>query len=140
MARLAPIAIALLFAASPVTVQAQEADLTKAGIAAAEQWLQTLDAGKIGQSWTESSASLRGMVTQAQWEAALRQARSPLGASQARKLVGARHTTSLPNAPAGEYVVIQYESTFAGRAGVAETVVPMREADGSWKVSGYFVK
>lgn len=140
MARLAPIAIALLFAASPVTVQAQEADLTKAGIAAAEQWLQTLDAGKIGQSWTESSASLRGMVTQAQWEAALRQARSPLGAFQARKLVGARHTTSLPNAPAGEYVVIQYESTFAGRAGVAETVVPMREADGSWKVSGYFVK
>lgn len=126
MSRLAPIAIAMLFAASTLTVQAQETDMTKAGVAAAEQWLQTLDAGRIGQSWTESAASLRGMVTQAQWESALRQARSPFGAFQARKLVGARHTTSLPNAPAGEYVVIQYESTFAERAGVVETVVPMR--------------
>lgn len=140
MPKLALLAIAMLFAAPFVAVQAQETDQTKAGVAAAEQWLQTLDAGRIGQSWSESSASLRALVTQAQWEAGLRQARSPYGALQARKLVSARYTTTMPNAPAGEYVLIQYESTFAERAGVIETVVPMREADGSWKVSGYFVK
>jgi hypothetical protein len=29
---------------------------------------------------------------------------------------------------------------FANKAGATETVVPMRDADGSWKVSGYFIK
>lgn len=140
MPKLAPFAIALLFAAPFATAQAEETDMTRAGVAAAEAWLQTLDSGKAGQTWSESSASLRGLVTQAQWESALAQARTPLGALQARKLVSARYTTSLPNAPVGQYVIIEYASTFAQRAGVVETIVPMREADGSWKVSGYFVK
>jgi hypothetical protein len=35
--------------------------------------------------------------------------------------------------------VIQYATRFE-RANVVETVTPMRDKDGSWKVSGYYVK
>jgi hypothetical protein len=52
----------------------------------------------------------------------------------------ARYSRTLPGAPDGEYVVIQYSSQFANKASAVETVTPMREKDGSWKVSGYYVK
>jgi hypothetical protein len=45
----------------------------------------------------------------------------------------------LPGAPEGEYVVIQYETQFEHKAGAIETVTPLREKDGSWRVSGYFI-
>ncbi len=42
--------------------------------------------------------------------------------------------------PKGEYVVIQYASAYTNRPKVIETVTPMLEKDGTWRVSGYFVK
>jgi hypothetical protein len=48
--------------------------------------------------------------------------------------------TDLPNAPKGEYVVIQYKTEFAGAGTVLETITPMLDKDGKWRVSGYFVK
>jgi len=57
-----------------------------------------------------------------------------------RKLVSSESRRSLPGAPDGEYVVIQYDTQFAHKAHAVETLVPMRERDGSWKASGYFVK
>jgi len=45
---------------------------------------------------------------------------------------------SLPGAPDGEYVVIQYETQFEHHT-PAETVTPMLDKDGAWKVSGYFI-
>jgi hypothetical protein len=37
-------------------------------------------------------------------------------------------------------VVIQYETQFKNKKAALETVTPMREKDGSWKVSGYFIR
>jgi len=37
-------------------------------------------------------------------------------------------------------VIIQYETSFENKKAAVETVTPMLEADGSWKVTGYFVK
>jgi Protein of unknown function (DUF4019) len=55
------------------------------------------------------------------------------------RVAGLACTRSLPNAPAGEYVVIQYETQFEHKANAIETVTPLREKNGSWKVSGYFI-
>jgi hypothetical protein len=52
----------------------------------------------------------------------------------------ARYTRSLPGVPDGEYVVIQYEAHFEHKDGAIETVTPRLEKDGSWKVTGYFVR
>jgi hypothetical protein len=55
-------------------------------------------------------------------------------------VISATFTDKLPGAPKGKYVVIQYASEYTKKAEVIETVVPMLGEDGSWKVSGYFVK
>jgi hypothetical protein len=57
-----------------------------------------------------------------------------------RKVISARYATSLPGAPDGEYVVIRYETEFTNGKEAVETVTPCLEKDGSWKVSGYYIK
>ena len=120
--------------------RAAVANATDAAIKAAGSWLAILDAGKYGESWSEGAAALRSVVTQAKWEEGLRAVRAPVGAAGARTLTRSQYTRALPGAPAGEYVILQYSTDFAGKPGAVETVVPMREADGSWRVSGYYIK
>jgi hypothetical protein len=37
-------------------------------------------------------------------------------------------------------VVVQFTSSFTNKNGAVETVTPMLDQDGKWKVSGYFIK
>jgi hypothetical protein len=130
--------------APPAAAQAQSQPDTQAATQAATeavtQWLVLTDGGKHADGWSQAATAFRGAVTQPQWEGAMQAVRTPLGAVKSRKLASAQYTRSLPGAPAGEYVLVQYQTDFANKAGVVETVVPMREADGSWKVSGYAVR
>jgi hypothetical protein len=57
-----------------------------------------------------------------------------------RKLKTKVYKTSLPGAPDGQYVVIQFETSFQNKKSAIETVTPMFEKDGRWKVSGYYIK
>jgi Protein of unknown function (DUF4019) len=66
--------------------------------------------------------------------------RAPLGKLVSRQLKSATYTTKLPNAPPGEYVVIQYETGYEKAAGMVEMLVMMQEKNGSWKATGYFIK
>ena len=50
------------------------------------------------------------------------------------------YQTELPNVPKGEYVVLQYKTAMAGGGAVIETITPMLNKDGKWRVSGYFIK
>jgi hypothetical protein len=79
-------------------------------------------------------------VSKAAWSDALRQARQPLGAVASRKMMSSTFARALPGAPDGEYVVVKYRTRFEHKEQAEETVVPMRDRDGVWKVSGYFVK
>ena len=125
--------------AAPPALVADEAS-EKAAVAAAGSWLTLVDAGRYADSWKQASALFQKQLTPEQWNQALHSARTPLGALRLRKLASARYLTSLPGAPDGEYVVIQYETDFENKKGAIETITPMKEKDGSWKVSGYFIK
>jgi hypothetical protein len=46
----------------------------------------------------------------------------------------------LPGAPEGRYVVIQYETVFENKASAVETITPMLDPDGAWRVSGYLIR
>jgi hypothetical protein len=46
----------------------------------------------------------------------------------------------LSGAPDGEYVVIEYETSFEKKRNGIETITPMKDADGEWRVAGYFLK
>ena len=70
----------------------------------------------------------------------MQSARAPLGALKSRVFKTATFTRSLPGAPDGEYVVIQFDTRFENKAAAVETVTPMRQKDGSWKVSGYYIR
>lgn len=48
--------------------------------------------------------------------------------------------TSLPGAPDGEYVVIQFKTSFENKKEAVETVTPKKDKDGKWRVSGYYIK
>ena len=102
-------------------------------------WLALVDAGKYGESWDDAAEIFKSAVTKEKWIESLTSVRNQTGKLKDRKLKSAQYTESLPNAPAGKYVVIQYDSSFDSGAAI-ETVVPMQEKDGAWKVSGYFVK
>jgi hypothetical protein len=106
---------------------------------AALGWLSLVDAGNYGQSWQAAAQYFRDNITQSEWESTLVQGRGKLGHVQARKATSVQYARDLPKAPPGEYVVIQYSTRFENGLHT-ETVTPMKEKDGSWKVSGYYIK
>jgi len=105
-----------------------------------DAWLALVDSGKYADSWHEASQLFKAAVTQEEWRSKLRASRDPLGKMLSRKLKSATYTKTLPGAPDGEYVVIQYESSFEHKQSAIETVTPMLDKDGMWRVSGYFIK
>jgi hypothetical protein len=105
-----------------------------------ESWLALTDSGKYAESWQEASASFKAAVTQDQWLSALKSVRTPLGKALSRKLKSATYRKDPPNAPAGYYVIIQYDTSFENKKDAVETVAPVLDKDGKWRVSGYFIK
>ena len=106
----------------------------------ATSWLALVDEGKYGESWDAAASLFRIAVTREKWATAAGAVRGPLGKLVSRKLKSAQHETKLPGAPDGEYVVLQFATTFEKKAAAVETVTPMLDTDGTWKVSGYFVR
>jgi hypothetical protein len=111
-----------------------------AAISAAEKWLATVDAGEYAASWNEAAEVFRNAVKQDQWEQLMTAARKPLGKPISRTVVTKVYQTSLPGGPDGEYVVIQFETSFENKKAAIETVTPMMGKDGMWRVSGYYIK
>lgn len=115
-------------------------DQEKDAIEAAEAWLSLVDEGWYIKSWREGATYFKDAVSQGQWLQSMVAFRKPLGKTLSRKLTSARYTTTLPGAPDGDYVVIQYQTSFENKLSAIETVTPMIDKDGSWKVSGYYIK
>ncbi len=111
-----------------------------AAIKATDAWLRLVDAGQYAESWREAAPLFKGAVTEHQWAAQVGAVRKPLGAVVSRTLKSATPATSLPGAPDGHYVVIQYDTVFAHKQHAVETVTPMLDKAGQWRVSGYFVR
>jgi hypothetical protein len=105
----------------------------------AEAWLALTDSAKYAESWDEASSVFKNALTKEQWIGALKAVRSPLGAVQSRRLKEATYTKSLPGAPDGEYVVLKFDTNFENKKSSIETVTPMLDKDGKWRVSGYFI-
>jgi Protein of unknown function (DUF4019) len=106
----------------------------------AESWLALVDSGKYGESWEQAASIFKGAVTKEDWRKKAGAARDPLGKLVSRKLKSASYTKTLPGAPDGEYVVIQYESSFEHKQSAVETIIPMLDKEGQWRVSGYFIR
>lgn len=106
---------------------------------AAEQWILLVDAGRYDDSWSAAASYFRSQVPKADWKNAATSARAPLGRLLSRTFSAAQPVHDLPGVPHGDYVVLVYDGKFANGT-VREIITPMREADGSWKVSGYVIQ
>jgi hypothetical protein len=131
---------AAAFSAEPPGEKPAEEGARKAAGEAAKSWLGVVDVGRYAESWGRASALFRKQVSAEQWETAARSARGPLGRLVARNLKSAQYSRTLPGAPDGEYVVIQYDSSFENKKEALETVVTMKEKDEAWRVGGYFIR
>jgi len=130
--------VVLLILAVPAV--AANIEKEKAAVVSAEKWLGMVDTGKYAESWQEAAEFFRTAVNQEQWKQSLQGVRKPLGKLVTRKLKTRTYATSLPGAPDGEYVVIEFETSFEHKRSAIETVTPMLDKDGKWRVSGYYIK
>ena len=141
---LAAVALCGLMLGRGVPCRAQGLDgpdsALSAARAAADTWLALIDGTQYEASWDSASALFRGAITRTAWQTAALNARAPFGPVRQRTLLSAAYRTELPGVPPGEYVVMQYEAEVAGDRRVVETVTPMREPDGHWRVSGYYIR
>jgi hypothetical protein len=120
-------------------VNAQSTDKENAAIKSAEKWLGLVDDGKYAESWTEAAGYFKNSITQEKWDQTLNAVRNPLGKLISREVKSKTYTTSVPGAPDGEYVVIQFDTSFQNKKSAIETVTPMLDKDGKWRVSGYYI-
>ena len=112
----------------------------KAAVAAAQKWLTGIDNNHYGESWTDAADAFHDAITQDKWVAALESVRKPLGSLVSRQFKSAQLVTNPPGAPDGQYVVIQFDTTFANKESGVETVTMGPLQNGQWKASGYYIK
>ncbi|MBW8780869.1 MAG: DUF4019 domain-containing protein [Verrucomicrobia bacterium] len=116
-------------------------EMEQAAVVAARAWLASIDEDHYAESWDHASALFRGApLTREKWVSALERVRRPLGGLVFRTVNATRLASTLPGAPAGQYVVMQFDASFAGDKSAVETVTFMQEKDGQWRAAGYFIK
>jgi hypothetical protein len=104
---------------------------------AAEPWLALVDRGEYSQAWETAAGFLKDQAERREFIKVVGDKRKPLGKLISRRLESKQYATSLPGAPDGQYVVLQYKTSFANKKSAMETVVPMLDTDRKWRVSGY---
>ena len=105
----------------------------------AEKWLNLIDRAQFSESWSEAATYLQNNVALEEWQRTIQGVRQPLG-KVSREVTSMQYTTTLPGSPDGEYVVIQYNTSFENKESAVETVTPMLDRDGKWKVAGHYIK
>ena len=66
--------------------------------------------------------------------------RKPLGVLVSRKLRSEEHAGPVAGEPEGDYMVLQFDTSFAGKDNAVETVTTALDKDERWKVSAYSIK
>lgn len=125
---------------SPAAISPASATASaSAPVQSALKWVALVDLQNWEQSWGSAGTLFKSQVTVASWAASVQPVRKPLGAVSTRTLQSATKHSSLPGAPAGEYEMVEFKTSFANKKNAVETVVLTRESSG-WKVIGYFVR
>ncbi len=133
------ISVLIISSMLSVTAFADEVSEKKAA-AAADVWLKLVDKGSYAQSWETAAEVFKAGVGKDQWVKTVGAIRGQLGGVLQRKLKSKQFMRSLPGAPDGKYVVIQYGASFENKKAAVETVTPMLDNDGQWHVSGYYIE
>ena len=134
------VARSLLLVSLAVQPACSSRQTEKAATSVAESWLALVDQEKYVASWDAAAKPMQKVVDRGRWTVVIKALRLPLGKLVTRHFRSAEYKTSLAGAPPGKYVVVEFESSFQNKADLTEVVIPVLEADGSWRVSSYLVR
>ena len=112
----------------------------EAALKSTEEWLKLLAEGKYSDSWTDAAEFFQTRVKQNIWEKQISMIRSKLGKLKSRNLISSTYAKALPGAPPGEYFILRFAASYENKPKSIETITPMLDSNGKWKVSGYFIK
>lgn len=105
---------------------------------AAQAWLDQVDQNRYDQSWDHSSSMMRRTISKGEWEKVLNTTRHPLGGVTKRTMVQQLPAQNPKNMPRGDYMVILYQTSFAGKPQARE-LVTMSFENGEWRVLTYMI-
>jgi len=103
-------------------------------------FLGYLDHGRFADSYAYTGMLIRTQLDRDGFATQIEKTRVGTGALQSRDLIDASYATTVPGAPAGQYVVLNYRSSFGNRADEAVETLTLAFANGYWRVSGYYIK
>jgi hypothetical protein len=112
----------------------------KETVEASRAWLALLDAGNFGAAWDGASPHLKSVVTRQKWITGLTAARKPFGKLKQRTPVKFARSHSMPDAPDGDYSLLEFESEFANGKRASEQIIWMLGDNQVWRVSGYYIR
>ncbi|HER63581.1 MAG TPA: DUF4019 domain-containing protein [Desulfobacteraceae bacterium] len=115
-------------------------EATAQAIMAAEEFLLLLDTAQYVRSWDGAASFFKSQIPRDTWIKQISSLRPAFGKVITRLILDARHVSQLPGAPDGQYVVIQYNTNFENKREAVETVTPMLDKDGKWRISGYYLQ
>jgi hypothetical protein len=102
-------------------------------------FLGYLDQGRYADSYAYTGMLIRTQLDRDAFSTQIQKTRVGIGALQSRELIDAGYSTTVPGAPEGQYVILHYHVSFAGRQDAVETVT-LAFAKGYWRVAGYYIK
>lgn len=106
----------------------------------ARSWLELVDIGKYKESWEQASPVFKTKIAEAEWLQTITANRASRGAVTARYIATAGSAKSLSGLPDGEYIVLQFYTTFTAKGLALETITLAKSSDGAWLVSQYSIK
>lgn len=69
------------------TSAAQASAIKQSALQAGQAWLELIDHGEYGQSWTKAAAYFKSAIAKKKWVDTLKAVRKPLGKSVSRKVL-----------------------------------------------------
>jgi hypothetical protein len=132
------VAIGLIF--SGISALESNSKKEAAALFAAKNWLALVDSEKYAESWKEANEYFKHTVQPQLWVESMKALRKPFGKLISRTVNTKVYKTALPGSPDGEYVVIQFKTSFEKVKTAVETVTSMMSKDGVWRVAGYYIK
>ncbi len=130
--------LVLLFCTSAAyTAEEDILDKVESG---ARSWLALTDESRYTESWKKASSHFQKKRPESDWIKTIETIRKPLGSMEARYIASAGYSQGLSGFPDGEYVIIQFYTTFKRKGLVMETVTLAKDKDNTWRVADYVIK
>ena len=110
----------------------------------ARAWLALIDNEKYADGWQQASPLLQKKTSQQEWVKTVAELRKPLGTANARYIATANSAKSLSGFPDGDYVILQFYTTFSGKGLALEAITLAKSNDTTdsedWKIVEYSMR